>query len=121
MGPSKRKTTMAKIIPLDQPDREHWKQQNAEVLENVQDQALKEMIKMVLNLHELEHTGEWRQAHRRLDFSKSTFLDYLQLYARWSLPEFRLLEEAVFENFDELKRKGLYSVLIRLRKEKDGK
>jgi hypothetical protein len=32
-----------------------------------------------------------------------------------------LLEEAVFENFDELKRKGLYSVLIRLRKEKEGK
>ena len=111
---------MAKIIPLDQPDREHWKQHNAEVLEGVQDQALKEMIKMVLNLHELEHTGDWRQAHRRLDFSKSTFMDYLQLYARWSLPEFRLLEEAVFENFDELKRKGLYSVLIRLRKEKDG-
>ena len=112
---------MDKIIPLDQQDRERWKQQNAEVLEEVQDQALKEMIKMVLNLHELEYTGEWRQAHRRLDFSKSTFMDYLQLYARWSLPEFRLLEEAVFENFDELKRKGLYSVLIRLRKEKDRK
>jgi hypothetical protein len=113
--------TMAIIIPLEQQDREHWKLQNAEVLEEVQDQALKEMIKMVLNLHELEHSGEWRQAHRRLDFSKSTFMDYLQLYARWSLPEFRLLEEAVFENFDELKRRGLYSVLIRLRKEKDGK
>jgi hypothetical protein len=49
----------------------------------------------------------------------NTIWDYLQLYARWSLPEFRLLEEAVFENFDELKRKGLYSVLIRLRKEKE--
>ena len=112
---------MAKIIPLDHQDRAHWKQHNAEVLEEVHDQALKEMIKMVLNLHELEHTGQWRQAHRRLDFSKSTFMDYLQMYARWSLPEFRLLEEAVFENFDELKRKGLYSVLIRLRKEKEGK
>jgi len=110
---------MAKIIPFDHEDRECWKQQNAVVLDEVQDQALKEMIKMVLHLHELEHSGEWRQAHRRLDFSKRTFKDYLQLYARWSIPEFRILEEAVFENFDELKRKGLYSVLIRLRKEKD--
>ncbi len=112
---------MAKIIPLDQEDLEGWKQQNAEVLEDVHDRALKEMIKQVLHLHELEHSGEWRQAHRRLDFSKSTFRDYLQLYARWSIPEFRILEEAVFENFDELKRKGLYNVLIRLRKEKDPK
>ncbi len=110
---------MAKIIPIGYDDREHWKQLNAEALKDVHDQALKEMIQMVLNLHELEHNGEWRQAHRRLDFSKSTFGDYLQLYARWSLPEFRLLEEAVFDNFDELKRKGLYSVLIRLRKEKE--
>jgi len=112
---------MAKIIPIHNEDPEHWKQSNAEALEEVRDQALKQMIKMVLNLHELEHTGEWRQAHRRLDFSKSTFGDYLQLYARWSLPDFRLLEEAVFENFDELKRKGLYSVLIRLRKEQENK
>jgi hypothetical protein len=98
---------MAKVIPIHNQDPEHWKQVNAAALEEVRDEALKEMIKMVLNLHELEH------------FSKSTFGDYLQLYARWSLPEFRLLEEAVFENFDELKRKGLYSVLIRLRKEKE--
>ena len=112
---------MAKIIPIHNQDPEQWKQVNAAVLEEVRDEALKEMIKMVLNLHELEHSGEWRQAHRRLDFSKSTFGDYLQMYARWSLPEFRLLEEAVFENFDELKRKGFYSVLIRLRKEKDSK
>jgi hypothetical protein len=112
---------ITKINPIHSQDLEEWKQVNAAVLEDVRDEALKEMIKMVLNLHELEHTGEWRQAHRRLDFSKSTFGDYLQLYARWSLPEFRLLEEAVFENFDELKRKGLYSVLIRLRKEKDSK
>ena len=110
---------MAKLIPIHNEEPEHWKRVNAEALEGVRDQALKQMIQMVLNLHELEHTGEWRQAHRRLDFSKSTFGDYLQLYARWSLPEFRLLEEAVFENFDELKRKGLYSVLIRLRKEKE--
>ena len=112
---------MTKIIPIENQDTEQWKQVNADALEDVRDQALKAMIKMVLNLHEIEHSGEWRQAHRRLDFSKSTFSDYLQLYARWSLPEFRLLEEAVFENFDELKRKGLYSVLIRLRKEKDNK
>ena len=112
---------MGKLIPLSNEDPEKWKQLNAEALEEVQDQALKEMIKMVLNLHELEHTGEWRQAHRRLDFSKSTFGDYLQLYARWSLPEFRLLEEAVFENLDELKRKGMFSVLIRLRKLQEGK
>jgi hypothetical protein len=112
---------MAKIIPLEHDDRELWEKQNAEALEEVQDLVLKEMIKQVLHLHELEHSGEWRQAHRRLDFSKSTFRDYLQLYARWSIPEFRILEEAVFENFDELKRKGLYNVLIRLRKEKDAK
>ena len=112
---------MTELIPIHNQDAEQWKQDNAVALEEVRDEALKEMIKMVLNLHELEHTGEWRQAHRRLDFSKSTFGDYLQMYARWSLPEFRLLEEAVFENFDELKRKGLYSVLIRLRKEKDSK
>ncbi|MDJ0984127.1 MAG: hypothetical protein QNJ26_01190 [Desulfobacterales bacterium] len=112
---------MAKIIPLEHEDRESWKQQNAEVLADVQDLALKEMVKQVLQLHEIERTGEWRQAHRRLDFSKATFADYLQLYARWSIPEFRILEEAVFENFDELKRKGLYNVLIRLRKEKDAK
>lgn len=112
---------MAKIIPIHDENPEHWKQVNAEALEDVRDQSLKQMIQMVLNLHELEHTGEWRQAHRRLDFSKSTFGDYLQLYARWSLPEFRLLEEAVFENFDELKRKGLFSVLIRLRKAQENK
>ena len=112
---------MDKIIPLEDDDLERWKRQNSEVLEDVRDRALKEMIKQVLHLHELEYSGEWRQAHRRLDFSKSTFRDYLQLYARWSIPEFRLLEEAVFENFDELKRKGLYNVLIRLRKEKDSK
>ena len=52
---NKRNLIMTKIIPIDQPEREHWKQQNAKVLEEVQDQALKEMIKMVLNLHELEH------------------------------------------------------------------
>ncbi len=112
---------MAKIVPLEQQDLDSWKQQNAEALAEVEDQALKDMIKQVLHLHELEYSGEWRQAHRRLDFSKATFMDYLQLYARWSIPEFRILEEAVFENFDELKRKGLYSVLIRLRKEKDSK
>lgn len=112
---------MAKIIPLNQQNLETWKQHNADTLEEIQDQALKEMIKQVLYLHEMEHSGEWRQAHRRLDFSKSTFRDYLQLYARWSIPEFRILEEAIFENLDELKRKGLYSVLIRLRKEKDAK
>ena len=117
----KGKRIMTKIIPLDQQDRQQWKQHNAEVLEEVQDQALKSMIEQVLHLHDIEHSGKWRQAHRRLDFSKSTFADYLQLYARWSIPEFRILEEAVFENFDELKRKGLYSVLIRLRKEKDHK
>ncbi len=112
---------MAKIIPLEHEDRVRWKQHNSEALEEIQDRALKEMIKQVLHLHEMEHSGDWRQAHRRLDFSRSTFRDYLQLYARWSIPEFRILEEAVFENLDELKREGLYSVLIRLRKEKDAK
>lgn len=112
---------MAEITRLDRQDRDMWKKHNAEALEQVQDQALKEMIKQVLYLHEMEHSGEWRHAHRRLDFSKSPFRDYLQLYARWSVPEFRILEEAVFENFDELQRKGLYPVLIRLRKEKDQK
>jgi len=112
---------MAKIIPLEQQDRGHWKEQNAAVLEEAHDQPMKAMVEMVLNLHETEHNGEWRQAHRRIDFSKSTFIDSLQLYARWSLSEFRLLEEAIFKNFDELKRKGLYSVLMRLKKEREGK
>ena len=112
---------MTKIIPIENQDTEQWKQVNAVALEDVRDQALKAMIKMVLNLHEIEHSGEWRQAHRRIDFSKKTFADYLQLYARWSLPEFRILEQAIFENFDELQRKGMFSVLIRLRKQQEGK
>ena len=98
---------MAKIIPFGNEDRDRWRQQNAKALEQVQDQALKEMIKQGLHLREMEHSGEGRQVHRRLDFSESTFMDYLQLYARWSIPGFRILEEAVFENLDEFKCKGL--------------
>ncbi len=41
---------MAQIIPIHSEDREHWKQLNAEALKEVQDQALKEMIKMVFSL-----------------------------------------------------------------------
>jgi hypothetical protein len=41
---------MSKIIPIDYEDREHWKQLNAEALKEVQDQALKEMIKMIFSL-----------------------------------------------------------------------
>ena len=107
---------MAKIIPISTEDPEHWKQLNAEALKEVQDAALKEMIKMVLNLHELEHTGEWKKAGRRLDYSNSTFEVYLQHHTTWSLKDFRLLEEAVFEHFDELKRNGLGSVLKRLKR-----
>ena len=71
---------------------------------------------MVLNLHELEQTGEWKHLGRRLDYSNSTFEIYLHHHTTWSLKDFRLLEEVVFEYFDELKRDGLASVLKRLKR-----
>ncbi len=41
---------MAQIIPISTEDPEHWKQLNTEALKEVQDQALKEMIKMIFSL-----------------------------------------------------------------------
>ncbi len=41
---------MAQIIPISTEDPEHWKQLNAEALKEVQDAALKEMIKMIFSL-----------------------------------------------------------------------
>ena len=73
-------------------------------------------INGVLNMHELEQTGEWRYSRRRLDYAKSTFETYLQHHTTWSLVDFRLLEEAIFEHFEELKRDGMGSVLKRLKK-----
>ena len=80
------------------------------------DDALKAMIDGVLKLHELEQAGDWQHSRRRLDYSKSTFEVYLHHHTTWSLVDFRLLEEAIFEHFEELKRNGMGSVLKRLKK-----
>jgi len=107
---------MGKITPFNQQNPERWKQQNEEVLKKVHDDALVGIINGVLNLHELEQTGEWKHSGRRLDYSNSTFEVYLHHHTTWSLKDFRFLEEVVFEHFDELKRDGLESVLKRLKK-----
>ena len=106
---------MGKIIPFNEQNPDQWKLQNQEVLQKVHDDALKAIISGVLNLHELEHTAEWKKLGRRLDYSNSKFEVYLQHHTTWSLKDFRSLEEAVFEHFDELKRNGLGSVLKRLK------
>ena len=107
---------MGKITPLNQQNPEQWRQQNEEVLQKTHNDALKGIINGVLNLHELEQTGEWKHSGRRLDYSNSTFEVYLHHHTTWSLKDFRLLEEVVFEYFDELKRDGLASVLKRLKR-----
>ena len=107
---------MGPIKPFDQQEPEKWKQDTADVMTTIHDDALKAIIEGVLNLHELEHTGKWKKLGRRFDYSNSAFEVYLQHHTTWSLKDFRLLEEAVFEHFDELKRKGLGSVLMRLKK-----
>ncbi len=112
---------MENITPFNQQNPEQWKQQNEEVLHKIHDDALKAIINGVLNLHELEQTGEWKHSGRRLDYSNSTFEVYLQHHTTWSLKDFRLLEEVVFEHFDELKRKGWSSVLKRLKRLKKEK
>ncbi len=107
---------MGKITPFNQQNPEQWRQQNEEVLQKIHDDALKGIINGVINLHELEQTGEWKHLGRRLDYSNSTFEVYLHHHTTWSLKDFRLLEEVVFEYFDELKRDGLVSVLKRLKR-----
>jgi hypothetical protein len=77
---------MGKITPFNQQSPEQWRQQNEEVLQKFHDDASKGIINGVLNLHELEQTGEWKHLGRRLDY------------------------------FDELKRDGLESVLKRLKR-----
>ena len=109
---------MGKITPFYKQNPALWKQQNQEAIAKIYDDALKAIINGVLNLHELEHTGEWQHSRRRFDYSKSTFEIYLQHHTTWSLGDFRLLEEAIFEHFDELKRNGMGSVLLRLKKMK---
>ena len=113
---------MSIITPLDQQNPEQWRQQNEDALRKVHDDALKGIIQGVLNMHELEKTGEWKRSGRRIDYSRSTFDTYLQHHTTWSLKDFRLLEEAVFGHFEELKRTGMGEVLKRLKrlkKEKD--
>ena len=107
---------MEKINPFNQDDPKQWRQQNEEALQKVHNDSLRGIINGVLNLHELEHTGAWKQSGRRLDYSKSTFEVYLHHHTTWSLKAFRFLEEVVFEHFDELKRDGLESVLKRLKR-----
>ena len=111
---------MGKIAPFNEQNPDQWKQQNEELLDKVHDDALKAIICGVLNLHELEHTGEWKKAGRRLDYSNSAFEEYLQHHTTWSLKDYRLLEEAVFGHFEELKRNGMGDVLQRLKKLKNG-
>lgn len=108
-----------KITPFNQQDPEQWRQQNEAALEKVHDEGLKAIITGVLNVHELEHTGGWKHSGRRLDYSQSTFEVYLHHHTTWSLKDFRLLEEVIFEHFDELKRLGLESVLMRLKRLKN--
>jgi hypothetical protein len=107
---------MGKITPFNQQNPEQWRQQNEEVLQKIHNDALKGIIIGVINLHELEQTGDWKHLGRRLDYSNSTFEIYLHHHTTWSLKDFRLLEEVVFEYFDELKRDGLESVLKRLKR-----
>jgi hypothetical protein len=107
---------MAVITPFNEQNPVQWRQQNKEALQKVHDDALKAIIDGVLNMHELEHTGEWKNSGRRMDYSNSAFEVYLQHHTTWSLKDFRLLEEAVFEHFDELKRNGMGEVLKRLKK-----
>ncbi len=96
---------MGKITPFNAQDPQLWKQQTQETLEQISDHALREIISGVLNLHELEHTGDWKHSRRRFDYSQSTFETYLQHHTTWSMVDFRFLEEAIFEHFDELKKK----------------
>jgi hypothetical protein len=112
---------MEKITPFNQQDPQQWRKQNEDVLQKVHDDALKGIINGVLNMHELEHTGAWKHSGRRLDYSNSTFEVYLHHHTTWSLKDFKLLEEAIFEHFDELKRQGLESVLTRLKRQKNEK
>lgn len=107
---------MGKITPFNAQDPQLWKQQTQETLEQISDHALREIISGVLNLHELEHTGDWKHSRRRFDYSQSTFETYLQHHTTWSMVDFRFLEEAIFEHFDELKKNGIASVLMRLKK-----
>lgn len=110
---------MEKINPYNQQDPVQWRRHNEEVIKSIHDDAMKAIINGVLNMHELEHTGGWKKSGRRLDYSNSTFEVYLQHHTTWSLKDFRLLEEAVFEHFDELKRYGMGTVLERLKKMKN--
>ena len=107
---------MGKITPLAKQDLGQWKLQNKEAINKIHDISLQAIINAILNMHELEHTGAWKHSGRRLDYSKSTFEIYLQHHTTWSLKDFRLLEEVVFNHFDELKRNGLGSVLKRLKR-----
>lgn len=107
---------MGHIIPYDPQNPALWRQQNEEVLQKIHDEGLKAIISGVLNLHELEHNGDWRTSGRRLDYANSKFEVYLQHHTTWSLKDFRLLEEVIFEHFAELRKNGLGSVLTRLKK-----
>ena len=106
---------MEKIVPFIKEDPEQWKRRNEEAIKKIHDKSLIMIINGVLNLHELEQTGEWQHSRRRLDYSKLKFETYLQHHTTWSLIDFRLLEEAIFEHFDELKRNGMGGVLTRLK------
>ena len=69
---------MEKVNLYNQQDPEQWNRQNHEALKNMHDDALKAIIPCVLNLHELEHTSDWKKSGRRLDYSNLIFEAYLQ-------------------------------------------
>lgn len=110
---------MGLLMRYDQQNPEQWKQQNEDVLKTIHDDGLKAIIIGILNMHELEHNGKWRNSGRRLDYANAKFEVYLHHHTTWSLKDFRLLEEVVFEHFAELKRNGLGGVLTRLKKLKN--
>ncbi len=68
---------MGEITPFNQQSPEQWRHQNEEVLQKIHDDALKGIINGVLNLHELEQTGEWKHLGRRLDYSNLTYEIYI--------------------------------------------
>ena len=56
---------MGTITPFEHQNPDQWRQRNEEILLKIHDEALKAIIRGVLNMHELEHTGEWKNSGRR--------------------------------------------------------
>ena len=72
---------MGNITPFNEENPEQWRQQNEKALQKVHNDALKGIIEGVLNLHELEQTGQWKTLGRRLDFQNQR-LKYISTIIR---------------------------------------